>query len=72
MLCRLKRRIDKEILVLNMNSNPTMSRSEIITARASTAERMTAEKLQLNFGLAKQSQPVRNLIEEKAQEPSVL
>lgn len=55
-----------------MNSNPTMSRSEIITARASTAERMTAEKLQLNFGLAKQSQPVRNLIEEKAQEPSVL
>ena len=43
-------RIAKGIPVLNMNSNPTMSRSEFITARASTAERMTAEKLQLTLG----------------------
>ena len=54
-----------------MNSNPTLSRSEFITARASTAERITAEKLQLTLGLANQSQLVRNLIEEKAAELGV-
>ena len=54
-----------------MNSNPTLSRSEFITARASTAERMTAEKLQLTLGLTNQSQLVRSLIQEKAQELGV-
>ena len=51
-----------------MNSNLTLSRSEFIAARASTAERMTAEKLQLTPGLTNQSQLVRSLIQEKAQE----
>ena len=61
-------RIIKRIPVLNMNSDPILSRSEFITARASTAERMIVEKLQLTLGLANQSQLVRNLIEEKVQE----
>ena len=61
-------RIIKRIPVLNMNSDPILNRSEFITARASTAERMIVEKLQLTLGLANQSQLVRNLIEEKVQE----
>jgi hypothetical protein len=61
-------RVVKRIPVLNMNSDPALSRSEFITARASTAERMIVEKLQLTLGLANQSQLVRNLIEEKVQE----
>ena len=55
-----------------MNYKPTLSRSEIITALASTAERMTAEKLQLTLGLTNQSQLVRSLIQEKAQELGVV
>ena len=54
-----------------MNINPKLSSIRFITARASTAERMTAEKQQLTLGLANQSQLVRNLIEEKAQELGV-
>ena len=61
-------RVVKRIPVLNMNSDPILSRSEFITALASTAERMIVEKLQLTLGLANQSQLVRNLIEEKVQE----
>tara|TARA_B100001057_G_C22485935_1_gene808290 strand:+ start:229 stop:393 length:165 start_codon:yes stop_codon:yes gene_type:complete len=54
-----------------MHSNPTYERSGFITARASTAERMTAEKLQQMLGLKTQSQLVRSLIIEKAEEMGV-
>jgi hypothetical protein len=54
-----------------MQSNPTLQRSGFITARASTAERMTAEKLQRTLGLENQSQLVRCLIEQKAEELGV-
>lgn len=54
-----------------MSSNPTIGRTSYITARASTAERMRAEKLQHSLGLDNQSELMRTLIEMKAAEMGV-
>ena len=55
-----------------MNMNVMNDRTEFITARASSTERMIAERLQLTLGLENQSQLVRSLIEQKAAELGVV
>ncbi len=51
--------------------NTAECRTEIIRARASTKERMVAEQVAAQLGLANSSQLVRCLINEKASELGV-
>jgi hypothetical protein len=51
--------------------NATELRTEVIRARASTRERLVAEQVAAQLGLANQAQLVRCLINEKATELGV-